>query len=83
MLLAKVRASQTSISKITTGGQGAYGPPFFMSTPTIEQVMQNGALVWRVHHGGMTREFREDWRARWHYEQCIRLSRTKKTGKSG
>ena len=83
MLLAKVRASQTSISKITTGGQGACGPPFFMSTPTIEQVMQNGALVWRVHHAGMTREFREDWRARWHYEQCIRLSRNKKTGKSG
>ena len=54
-----------------------------MSTPTIEQVMQNGALVWRVHHAGITREFREDWRARWHYEQCIRLSRTKKTGKSG
>ena len=58
-------------------------PLFFMSTPTIEQVMQDGALVWRVDHGGMTRYFREDWRARWHYEQCIRLSRTKKTGKSG
>ena len=26
-------------------------PRLFMSTPTIEQVMQNGALVWRVHHG--------------------------------
>ena len=81
MLLAKARASQISISKITPKEQGAYGPPFFMSTPTIEQVKQNGALVWRVHHAGMTREFREDWRARWHYEQCIRLSRTRKLGK--
>ena len=58
-------------------------PRLFMSTPTIEQVMQDGALVWRVDHGGMTRYFREDWRARWHYEQCIRLSRAKRTGKSG
>jgi len=52
-----------------------------MSTPTIEQVMQNGALVWRVHHRGMTREFREDWRARWHYEACMRYYRTKVLGR--
>ena len=65
-------------------GQAAcVSPRLFMNTPTIEQVKKDGALVWRVEHGGMTRYFREDWRARWHYEQCIRLSRTKKTGKSG
>jgi hypothetical protein len=52
-----------------------------MSTPTIEQVKKDGALVWRVHHAGMTRYFREDWRARYHYESCIRLSRTRKLGK--
>ena len=56
-------------------------PRLLMSTPTIEQVKKDGALVWRVHHAGMTRYFREDWRARYHYESCIRLSRTKKLGK--
>ena len=62
---------------------GAPRAPFFMSKPTMKQVEKDGLLVWEVSHGGMVRYFREDWRARWHYEQCIRLSRTKKTGKSG
>ena len=53
-----------------------------MSTPTIQQVRQDGALVWEVHHAGMTRFFKYDWQAKHYWESCIRLSRTKKTGKS-
>jgi len=54
-----------------------------MSTPTIQQVRQDGALVWQVDHAGMTRFFKYDWQAKHYWESCIRLSRTKKTGKSG
>ncbi len=62
---------------------GAPRAPFFMSKPTMKQVEKDGLLVWEVSHGGMTRYFREDWRARWHYEQCIRLYRSRLNGKSG
>ena len=62
---------------------GAPRAPFFMSKPTMKQVEKDGLLVWEVSHGGMVRYFREDWRARWHYEQCIRLYRSRLNGKSG
>jgi len=52
-----------------------------MSKPTIRQVNQNGQLVWEVAHGGMVRYFQHDWKARWHFEQCLRYYRTKILGK--
>jgi len=54
-----------------------------MSKPTMKQVEKDGLLMWEVSHGGMVRYFCEDWRARWHYEQCIRLYRSRLNGKSG
>jgi len=62
---------------------GAPTPRSFFMKPTIKQVEKDGLLVWEVSHGGMVRYFREDWRARWHYEQCIRLYRSRLNGKSG
>ena len=62
---------------------GAPTPRSFFMKPTIKQVEKDGLLMWEVSHGGMVRYFREDWRARWHYEQCIRLYRSRLNGKSG
>jgi hypothetical protein len=54
-----------------------------MSKPTLKQVEKDGQLLWEVSHGGMVRYFKYDWQANFHYEAAVRLSRTKKTGKSG
>ena len=62
---------------------GAPRAPFFMSKPTMKQVEKDGLLVWEVSHGGMVRYFKHDWQANWHYEQCIRLYRSRLNGKSG
>ena len=55
--------------------------PFFMSKPTMKQVEKDGLLVWEVSHGGMVRYFREDWKARYHFESALRYYRTKVLGK--
>jgi hypothetical protein len=62
---------------------GAHPRSFFMSKPTLKQVEKDGQLLWEVSHGGMVRYFKYDWQANFHYEAAVRLSRTKKTGKSG
>lgn len=51
--------------------------------PTMKQVEKDGLLLWEVSHGGMTRYFKHDWQASWHYESCIRLYRSRLTGKHG
>jgi hypothetical protein len=51
--------------------------------PTIKQVNKDGTLLWEVSHGGMTRYFKHDWQAKWHYESCVRLYRSRLTGKHG
>jgi len=57
--------------------------PFFMAKPVIQQVNHKGVLLWEVSYAGMTRYFRHDWQARWHFESCIRLHRTKTGGNNG
>ena len=59
---------------------GARGRSFFMK-PTIKQVEKDGLLLWEVSHMGMTRYFKQDWKAKWHYESCVRYYRTKILGK--
>jgi hypothetical protein len=54
-----------------------------MSRPTIKQVNKDGALLWEVSHGGMTRYFKYDWQANFHYEAAVRLYRSRLTGKHG
>jgi len=70
------------ISNVGKNEGGAQPRSFFMR-PTMKQVEKDGLLLWELSHGGMVRYFREDWRARWHYEQCIRLYRSRLNGKSG
>ena len=62
---------------------GAHPRSFFMSKPTLKQVEKDGQLLWEVSHGGMVRYFKHDWQANWHYEQAVRLYRSRITGKSG
>jgi hypothetical protein len=54
-----------------------------MSKPTLKQVEKDGLLLWEVSHAGMVRYFKHDWQANWHYESCIRLYRSRLTGKQG
>ena len=54
-----------------------------MTKPTIKQVQQDGLLVWEVSHGGTVRYFKHDWKAKWFYESCVRLHRSRLTGKQG
>ena len=61
----------------------AHSRPFSMSRPTIKQVSKDGALLWEVSHGGMTRYFKYDWQANFHYEAAVRLYRSRLTGKHG
>ena len=61
--------------------QGAPRAPFFMSKPTIAQVEKDGMTLWEVCQGGTVRHFKQDWRARWYYESCVRYYRTKVLGK--
>jgi hypothetical protein len=61
---------------------GARRRSFFMK-PTMKQVEKDGLLLWEVSHGGMVRYFKHDWQASWHYESCIRLYRSRLTGKHG
>jgi hypothetical protein len=60
---------------------GAPRAPFFMSKPTMKQVEKDGLLVWEVSQSGMVRYFREDWKARYHFESALRYYRTKVLGK--
>ena len=48
-----------------------------MTKPTIKQVWKDGIQQWEVTHAGMTRFFKNDWQANWHYESCIRLHRSR------
>ncbi len=52
-----------------------------MSKPTIEQVEKDGMTLWEVCQGGTVRQFKQDWKARWYYESCVRYYRTKVLGK--
>ena len=72
----------TTFRLVTNERLGAPPRSFFMK-PTIKQVSKDGMLLWEVSHGGMARYFKYDWQAKHYWESCIRLSRTKKTGKSG
>ena len=51
--------------------------------PTMKQVEKDGLLLWEVSHCGMVRFFKHDWQAKWHYESCVRLYRSRITGKQG
>ena len=49
----------------------------------MKQVEKDGLLLWEVSHCGMVRYFKHDWQAKWHFESCVRLYRSRITGKAG
>ncbi len=60
---------------------GAPTPRSFFMKPTIKQVEKDGLVLWELCVGGTVRYFREDWKARYHFESALRYYRTKVLGK--
>ena len=58
-------------------------PRSFFMRPIMKQVEKDGLLLWEVSHCGMVRYFKHDWQAKWHFESCVRLYRSRITGKQG
>ena len=50
-----------------------------MTKPTIKEISRNGVRYWEVTHQGMTRLFKHDWKAKWHYESLLRYHRSTST----
>jgi len=63
--------------------EGGAQPRSFLMRPTMKQVEKDGLLLWEVSHCGMVRYFKHDWQAKWHFESCVRLYRSRITGKQG
>ena len=76
-------AQLTNLALISNVGrnEGGAQPRSFFMRPTMKQVEKDGLLLWEVSHGGMVRYFREDWKARYHFESALRYYRTKVLGK--
>ena len=70
------------ISNVEKNEGGARPGSFFMG-PSMKQVEKDGLLLWEVSHCGMVRYFKHDWQAKWHFESCVRLYRSRITGKQG
>ena len=42
-----------------------------MPTPTIEKVLKDGEWVWEVSYAGTVQYHKQDWQAKWLYEQAV------------
>ena len=80
---AQLTAQPLTFKLVTNEKLGAPTSRSFFMKPTIKQVNKDGLMLWEVSHGGMTRYFKHDWQANWHYESCVRLYRSRLTGKHG
>ena len=56
---------------------GVRNASFFMEPPKMQKVNHRGTEQWEIQYAGMTRYFTHDWKAKWHYEYCLRLYRSK------
>jgi hypothetical protein len=81
--LAQLTAQPLTFKLVKNERLGAPTSRSFFMKPTIKQVNKDGLMLWEVSHGGMTRYFKHDWQANWHYESCVRLYRSRLTGKHG
>ena len=79
---ARLTAQPLTFKLVTNERLGAPPRSFFMR-PTMKQVEKDGLLLWEVSHGGIVRFFKHDWQAKYHYESCVRLYRSRITGKQG
>jgi hypothetical protein len=44
-----------------------------MPTPTIEKILKDGEWVWEVSYAGTAQYHKQDWQAKWLYEQAVQL----------
>ena len=42
-----------------------------MPTPKIEKILKNGEWVWEVSYAGTVQYHKQDWQAKWLYEQAV------------
>ena len=54
-----------------TGKQSCTWINLRMPTPTIEKVLKDGEWVWEVSYAGTVQYHKQDWQAKWLYEQAV------------
>jgi hypothetical protein len=67
-------ASQKARSAVvpgTTGKPSCTSINSKMPTPTIEKVFKDGEWVWEVSYAGTVQYHKQDWQAKWLYEQAV------------
>lgn len=42
-----------------------------MQPPRLERVLTDDGYVWRIHYAGMVKTHRQDWQAKWMYQQIL------------
>ena len=42
-------------------------------SPELVQINTPSGPLWRITYAGMTREHRQEWQAKWIYEQAMRM----------
>ena len=44
-----------------------------MPTPKIEKVLKDGVWLWEVSYAGTAQYHKQDWQAKWLYEQAVQV----------
>ena len=55
----------------TTGKQSCTWINSKMPTPKIDKVLKDGEWVWEVSYAGTVQYHKQDWQAKWLYEQAV------------
>ena len=55
----------------TTGKQSCTWINSKMPTPKIEKVLKDGVWLWEVSYAGTVQYHKQDWQAKWLYEQAL------------
>ena len=55
----------------TTGKQSCTWINSKMPTPKIEKVLKDGVWLWEVSYAGTVQYHKQDWQAKWLYEQAV------------
>ena len=57
----------------TTGKQSCTWINSKMPTPKIEKVLKDGVWLWEVSYAGTAQYHKQDWQAKWLYEQAVQV----------
>lgn len=69
-------ASQRGRSAVflgTTGKPSCTWINLKMPTPKIEKILKDGEWVWEVSYAGTVQYHKQDWQAKWLYEQAMQV----------